>query len=635
MTSPYKQPQDKSLVNRQPTNLSVHNLCTTSQPPPGTTKLLGLGLKFCIASHKPTPDIKACMKQLAYRIRTKHFINNNPNRNETEYIPQIYVKLRNWSPPPASSNAEAQLELFEQAITEAIIHNEKITPTFSNLTPQQKETLHQLINNKDLIILPTDKNLGPAIINYEEYVKQILHEHLLSPNYERLSQSTASERLINTKNHLIKTFYKHKDLLSNAERLYFLRSFKNQHRTPIFYGLPKVHKKPIKLWPVVSCINSFPSIFSNLLDYKMKQLLHLVPSYIKDSRDLIQDIKNLKIPPGAKLFTADATAMYTHIDTNTRIQTFRNIFSTYKDRIPQNFPVEFLLTTLEIIMTNNIFTFGDTYWVQLQGTAMGTPAAPLYSILTFGYYENTKILPYFHNNLLYYRRYIDDIFGIWTDTNHPQTTHNWSNFKDQLNQYGYLRWNVENLTTTTTFLDLTITIEQNQLITSTYQKPMYLYIPPISAHPISCFKGLINGELIRYWYQNSRVEDFTLTTSLFIKRLLQRGHSIPELIPLLCNAASKIDNSFRLTPNNKTTNNNDENILYIHWRHHPHNINKSTIREIYNNTLKGNDSFNQMRLAVSRPKNLRDILCQTRLPDIEHKQVLDIINQIHLTQNRT
>jgi hypothetical protein len=127
----------------------------------------------------------------------------------------------------------------------------------------------------------------------------------------------------------------------------------------------------------------------------MKQLLHLIPSYIKDSRDLIQDITNLKIPPGAKLFTADATAMYTHIDTNTGIQTFRNIFSTYEDKIPLNFPVEFFLTKLEIIMTNNIFTFGDTYWVQLQGTAMGTPAAPLYSILTFGYYKNTKILPYF------------------------------------------------------------------------------------------------------------------------------------------------------------------------------------------------------------------------------------------------
>ena len=31
-------------------------------------------------------------------------------------------------------------------------------------------------------------------------------------------------------------------------------------------------------------------------------------------------------------------------------------------------------------------------WLQTQGTAMGTPAAPLYSILTFGYHENTSIL---------------------------------------------------------------------------------------------------------------------------------------------------------------------------------------------------------------------------------------------------
>jgi hypothetical protein len=92
---------------------------------------------------------------------------------------------------------------------------------------------------------------------------------------------------------------------------------------------------------------------------------------------------------------------------------------------------------------------------------------------------------------------------------------------------------------------------------------LYLYIPPISAHPISCFKGLINGELIRYWYQNSREEDFNLTKSLFIKRLLKRGHSIPELIPLLYNVASKIDNYFRLTPDNRTTNKICEYTLYI------------------------------------------------------------------------
>jgi hypothetical protein len=43
-------------------------------------------------------------------------------------------------------------------------------------------------------------------------------------------------------------------------------------------------------------------------------------------------------------------------------------------------------------MNNNIFSFGDTYWLQINGTPMGTPAAPLYSIITFGHHENTSIL---------------------------------------------------------------------------------------------------------------------------------------------------------------------------------------------------------------------------------------------------
>jgi hypothetical protein len=42
-------------------------------------------------------------------------------------------------------------------------------------------------------------------------------------------------------------------------------------------------------------------------------------------------------------------------------------------------------------MDNNI-TFGDTFWVQLQGIAMGVVAACLYSNLTFGYHENSQIL---------------------------------------------------------------------------------------------------------------------------------------------------------------------------------------------------------------------------------------------------
>ncbi len=254
----------------------------------------------------------------------------------------------------------------------------------------------------------------------------------------------------------------------------------------------------------------------------MKELLQLFPSYIKNSTDLIKDLKAINIPQNAKLFTADASSMYTDVDTASGLQVLNNIFSTYENRISPTFPREFFITVLELVMNNYIFTFGDSYWIQLQGTAMGKPATPLYSIITYGFHENTRILNQYSSNLLYYKRYIDDIFGIWVDT--PVNT--WDNFKSDLDSFGLLRWNVENLTHSTTFLDLQIEISQGTIVTRTFQKELnlYLYIPPLSAHPHSCFKGFITGEIIRYWTQNSKTEDFISITTQFLNRLQLRGH---------------------------------------------------------------------------------------------------------------
>jgi hypothetical protein len=63
-------------------------------------------------------------------------------------------------------------------------------------------------------------------------------------------------------------------------------------------------------------------------------------------------------------------------------------------------------------MGNYVFSFADTFWLQLAGTAMGTPVAYSYAMISFGHHVNTNILQEFRPNLLYYRRYIDDILGI-------------------------------------------------------------------------------------------------------------------------------------------------------------------------------------------------------------------------------
>ena len=187
-------------------------------------------------------------------------------------------------------------------------------------------------------------------------------------------------------------------------------------------------------------------------------------------------------------------------------------------------------------------------------------------------------------------------------------TTTWNNFKERLNSWGTLRWNIEEPSNYTHFLDLNISKKGSSITTSTFQKPLnlYLYIPPLSAHPPSCFKGLIHGELRRYWAQNNPT-DFAAILSNFILRLTARGHKLENLIPLISEAAASLDCQF------KTRRNNDSNTLYVHWHYHPNGIQRQTIRRLYNNILKDHIPFDNMQVAISRPKNIKDILTRTKL----------------------
>jgi hypothetical protein len=244
-------------------------------------------------------------------------------------------------------------------------------------------------------------------------------------------------------------------------------------------------------------------------------------------------------------------------------------------------------------MRNNIFTFADTYWHQLSGTAMGTLAEYAYAMVTFGHCENTNIRHDFTSNLLYYKRYIDDVIGIWM----PPAQNNtilWNQFKEKLNGWGQLKWKIEDPSKHTVFLDLDLKISKTKITTKTYQKNMnlYLYIPPLSAHPPSCFKGLITRELCRYWLQNS-------------------PENFQEILCL----------SLDMSNNHKNTNNtNDDNILYIHNTYHPNGPQRNEIRNLYQKILEPHLDFNKMIVAISRPFNLRDILTRAKLtppPDID------------------
>ena len=129
---------------------------------------------------------------------------------------------------------------------------------------------------------------------------------------------------------------------------------------------------------------------------------------------------------------------------------------------------------------------------------MGTPPACMWSTLYFSIHEN-KLCHKYRHFLLFYKRLIDDGFGVWNWTGTPACCDQWSEFKQEMKTFGKLQWVLTTLSTHVAIVDLTLTICNGRIETTLFEKELnlYLYLLPHSAHPTGVLKGLIAGMILR------------------------------------------------------------------------------------------------------------------------------------------
>ena len=177
--------------------------------------------------------------------------------------------------------------------------------------------------------------------------------------------------------------------------------------------------------------------------------------------------------------------MYNNIDTRHAIRVIsawlQDLHS--KGKLPDGFPLDAVVSAMTTIMSNNLFEWGDMYFLQLIGTAMGTSAAVMWATLYFAYHKEHTLIPEHGHKMLYFRRFIDDIFAIWIGN----LTTDWSSFCKDVNNFGtdeggILTWDIEDNppATSVDFLDLTLLLKA----TASQQKPSRknesVSIPPSS-----------------------------------------------------------------------------------------------------------------------------------------------------------
>eukprot|EP00957_Ditylum_brightwellii_P171507 13056631-Ditylum_brightwellii.AAC.1 len=85
----------------------------------------------------------------------------------------------------------------------------------------------------------------------------------------------------------------------------------------------------------------------------------------------------------------------------------------YANKLPDKFPAELILKVLNLVMKSNVFSVGNTWWLQLIGVAMVTPCACIIAMLYYGPFERHFLLQKYKPWLLEYRCFINNALGIW------------------------------------------------------------------------------------------------------------------------------------------------------------------------------------------------------------------------------
>ena len=156
-----------------PIKSSLPRLHQTTQTRKNLRSLLGLGLKFI-----PTPSLTSSWSRLKTSSYDRlfhcihlrfYFAGKPPNEGTTSYNPKLYLRSKwtppHWRIPPVA--LEERLLRFSTALNKLF----KTRKGKTNLQSHQHRALRLLLLQQTFLIVPCDKNLGPAIIERHDYLE--------------------------------------------------------------------------------------------------------------------------------------------------------------------------------------------------------------------------------------------------------------------------------------------------------------------------------------------------------------------------------------------------------------------------------------------------------------------------------
>ncbi|XP_073419118.1 uncharacterized protein [Dendrobates tinctorius] len=486
--------------------------------------------------HPALKDLQLFSRKLILKkLHTASYVPGSLNNTEKEAIRDLEDLLAEQDGPPISKFPPTSgpkstrfpplslcpsVDIFTKLVSEDF---KKLSSRrrLDNLTQKQRQAIFQLQSLEDVVFKPADKGGNIVVWPSCKYEKEVFRQLRDPETYQKLPSDPGIRFSYELRRILERAF--ESGVITKRVLDGLVVRFP---RTPTFYLLPKVHKDALDPpgRPIVSGIGSICEPVCRFIEFYLKPLVEALPSYIRDTTDVLARVDGILVEPSTLLVTADVESLYTCTDHLVGVDAVRLFLGASDLDGPL---CELVLELVDFILTHNFFVFKDQFYLQKRGTAMGVTCAPSYANLFLGAWERNLFGdggPRDASHVLCWYRFIDDILFLW-DGGVDQL----GNFMRSLNVNNYnIRLTYKCDDRVVDFLDVRLEIDIDRRIqTDVFRKPTSVnsLLHASSAHDPATVRAIPVGQFLRMRRICSTNDRFEKQAQDMSDRFLKRGYS--------------------------------------------------------------------------------------------------------------
>ena len=242
----------------------------------------------------------------------------------------------------------------------------------SNISRKEYQALRELKEDKSRVILTADKGASLVIMDRTEYNKKT-EELLNTGTYKKIPQDPTKKK----KNKLISILKNIKAAGGLNEETY-RRLYPTAAVPSKFYGLPKIHKPGIPLRPIVSSIGAATYNTAKELAKILKPLVGMSAHHVHNTRDFVEQIKEVRLKPGECIISYDVTALFTSVSITPVLDIIKERLANDQDLHKRTtMSVNQIIKLLEFCLNSTSFVYQGQFYQQIPGPAMGSPLSPI------------------------------------------------------------------------------------------------------------------------------------------------------------------------------------------------------------------------------------------------------------------